>query len=125
MATEKRLIDANAFIRDTRFILGGVATDTYWQGYGDALDRIEELAQQYPTVDAVEVPCKIGDKVWAIRNYNGIKHPQKGFVSDMLFTRDMRLQIVVKHIARGEWGKAVFATYEEAAEAIGERKSYG
>lgn len=74
------------------------------------------------TVDAVEVPCKIGDEVWAIRNYKGIKHPQKGFVSDMFFTRDMKLHIVVKHIARGEWGKDVFATYEEAAEAIGERK---
>lgn len=54
-----RQIDADAFVRDARFIMGGFATDTYWQGYGDALDRIEELIQQYPTTDAVEVVrCK-------------------------------------------------------------------
>lgn len=55
MANEKRLIYANAFIRDARFLMGGFATDTYWQGYGDALDRIEELIMQYPTVDAIPV----------------------------------------------------------------------
>lgn len=84
---------------------------------------ISALANDNNVGHKVEIPCKIGDEVWAIRNYNGVKHPQKGFVSDMLFTRDMKLHIVVKHIARGEWGKDVFATYEEAAEAIGERKT--
>lgn len=62
------------------------------------------------------IPCKIGDSVWAIRNYKGVAHPQKGVVTDMYFSRDMRLCIVVKHIARGEWGKKIFPS-QEAAEA--------
>lgn len=66
----------------------------------------------------IEVPCKIGDFVWAIRSFRGHKHPQRGVVSDMYFTNDMRLQIVVKYVARGEWGKTVFATDKEAYAAI-------
>lgn len=74
-------------------------------------------------LDAVEVPCKIGDRVWVIRNYKGRKQPQEGIVSEMYFTDDMRLNIVVKHIARGEWGRTIFATFDEAvAEILGERK---
>jgi hypothetical protein len=78
-----------------------------------------------PTVDAIVLPCKIGDFVWAIRSYHGIKHPQQGKVIDMHFTNEMKLHIVVSHISRGEWGKTVFATREEAEAAIAERKDYG
>ena len=67
------------------------------------------------------VPCKIGDAVWTIRNYNGVPHPQQGFVSEMYFLADMKIRIVVKHLARGEWGKSVFPTYEAALQAIEER----
>lgn len=71
----------------------------------------------------IELPCKIGDYVWAIRNFNGHKHPQRGVVSDMYFTRDMQLNIVVKYVARGKWGETVFATDAEAYAVInGERK---
>ena len=64
------------------------------------------------------LPCKIGDIAWAIRDYKGTKIPQRGIVNEMFFTADMRLCIVVKHIARGEWGKTIFATYEEAKAEI-------
>lgn len=69
----------------------------------------------------VELPCKIGDVVWAIRDF--MDHPRvlQGIVSEMLFTADMRLCIVVRFICRGEWGKVVFATEEEARQAIAER----
>lgn len=59
-------------------------------------------------------PCKIGQTMWAIRDYKGVKHPQEGIVSDMYFTKDMTLHIVVKHVARGEFGKNVFLTREDA-----------
>ena len=49
-------------------------------------------------------------------------HPQQGTVSELIITKDLRLMITVKHIARGEWGKEVFATYEEARRAITEGK---
>ena len=66
----------------------------------------------------VELPCKIGDYVWAVRSYRGKKHPQRGFVSDMYFANDMSIIIVVKNIARGKWGETVFATDKEAYAAI-------
>ena len=84
-----------------------------------------KLMEEAPAVDAVELPCKIGDRVWAIRSYKGIKRAQKGIVNEMFFTPQMELVIVVCHVARGRWGEAVFATQEEAEKAIGERKENG
>ena len=71
----------------------------------------------------ISLPCKIGDRVYAIRNYKGVKHAQEGIVAEMFFTLEMKLHIVVKHVARGEWGKTVFATHEEAEAALAERKT--
>lgn len=65
----------------------------------------------------VDIPCKIGDEVWGIRNYQGVPHPQRGFVDEISFTKDMRLVIRLKHICIGEWGKKIFPTYEAAIEA--------
>ena len=92
---------------------------TLYANLGDTVKMI--LAA--PKVEAVMVPCKIGDFVWAIRNYQGTPHPQQGKVSEMYFTKDMKLQIVVSHICRGYWGETIFATYEEAVKAIREGKA--
>lgn len=62
----------------------------------------------------ITLPCQIGDEVWGIRAYKGAKHAQCGRVSEMFFTEDMRLMIAIKHICRGEWGKNIFATRQEA-----------
>lgn len=75
--------------------------------------------------DVVELPCRIGDRVWAIRNYKGVKIPKEGIVSQMFFTDDMELVICVKGAARGLWGKTVFATEEETAAEIAKRKGNG
>lgn len=118
MATEKRLIDSwgvNMEDVDT-----SDCTDVE-----DILSAVITYLSEQPTVDAVEVPCKIGDFVWAIRNFRGNKHPKRGIVSDMYFLKDMSLQIVVKYVARGKWGETVFATDKEAYAAIGERKDNG
>lgn len=115
MAT-KRLIDANRYgmhIADIQIANRGWRDDIC-----EFLDDMTELLDEQPTVDAVEIPCRIGDRVWAIRNYGGHKHPQDGIVHEMYFTEGMRLIIHVKHIARGEWGKEIFATREEAVSAI-------
>ena len=78
-------------------------------------DCENELIAEYLLANGVIVlPCKIGDTVWAIRDNKGIKHPQVGIVSDMHFTKDMSLHIVVKYVARGELGKTVFLTRAEA-----------
>lgn len=123
MVTEKRYIEVNALMEDRIWKCGGDPYDPYYMGYQDALDNVEVTIDNQSTANVVEVPCRIGDHVWAIRNYKGHKHPQDGFVHEMYFTDDMRLMIVIKHIARCEWGKEIFATREDAVAAIvGERK---
>ena len=72
----------------------------------------------------MEIPCKIGDEVYVHRSYNGNKRVVKGTVSQMYFIgEEMRLAIVVKGFARGEWGKNVFGTEEEAQEALKIRRN--
>lgn len=88
----------------------------------DCLDCIiGEAIDNAPAVDAVVLPCKVGDTVWGIRNYKGINHPQQGKVDQMYFTNDMRLHIKIKHICIGEWGKKIFPTREEAEAALKRR----
>lgn len=62
----------------------------------------------------LDIPCKIGDTVYAIRNYHSAKKIVSGKVSEMYFIDGMRLCIVVRGVCRGQWGKTVFATQEEA-----------
>lgn len=109
-----RPIDADKLVRDHGFFIEDE------DGFPTCV-VCETDIRHYPTIDAAVIPCKIGDFVWAIRNYNGFPHPQQGKVAEMYFTADMRLHIVVSHIARGEWGKTVFPTFEEANKAISER----
>ena len=61
-----------------------------------------------------DLPCKIGDTVYCIRNFKGQKHIKKGFVSEMFYRKDMELVIVVFNIGRGLYGEKVFNTMEEA-----------
>lgn len=84
-----------------------------WDTYG-----VRNIINNALAVDAVELPCKIGDKVWIARRYKCHKRPRWGIVSEMFFTDDMELCIVVKGVARGKWGVDVFATYEEAEKQI-------
>lgn len=66
-----------------------------------------------------EIPCRIGDKVYAIRNYKGHPKVEYGTVSEMFYVgEEMSLCIVVHNIVRGYWGKNIFDTYEKAEESI-------
>lgn len=84
-------------------------------------NKITDRIKAAPAVDAVALPCKVGDTVWGIRNYNGVNHPQQGKVDQMYYTNDMRLHIKIKHICIGEWGKKIFLTREEAEAALKRR----
>lgn len=68
-----------------------------------------------------KLPCKIGDEVWAIKNYKGHEEPRKGVVNEMYFTDKMEIVVVVHHLVRGIWGDRVFKTKEETEKAIAER----
>ncbi len=103
------------------------AVRQYFSGYPsteqDKLARavvkmcIEEV-DKLKSVDAMEVPCKMGDEVWGLKKYRGRQLPKQGIVCQMYFGDDMRLCISVKNVCRGEWGKNVFATEAEAQAAI-------
>lgn len=107
-----RLIDADELLKQF--------SECNFKGY-----TLKKLIENAPTIDAVELPCKIGDKVWAARRYKCHKRPRWGIVSEMFFTDDMELCIVVKGVARGKWGVDVFATYEEAQAEIERRDKNG
>ena len=81
---------------------------------------VKRVLMQASEANAVPLPCKVGDEVWTIRSYsNSNKAIKKGKVSEMYYIDEsMRLCIVVKGIARGEWGKVVFPSYESAQEFL-------
>lgn len=73
----------------------------------------------------IDIPCKIGDEVYAIRNFKGEKRIKKGIVTKMFFTShqgfyEMKLVIVVGFVCRGGWGEVVFGSYEDAMAALKE-----
>ena len=115
MANEKRLIDANKLI-EHKFQL---APARYRMGWNDAIDAVIENA---PTIDAVVLPCKIGEKVFCInRSKNEI-------VEDVVEDYDiwsiktgvkLRLSLLNhKDYIVGEFGETVFLTREEAEVAF-------
>lgn len=84
----------------------------YFKGLAWAFNLVVEA----PTV---MLPCKIGDVVWGIKKCCSSFKVIEGHVSQMFFVdEDMRLCICVDRACRGEWGKRVFATKEEAEEAV-------
>lgn len=117
------LISRNAMINMCKEVIAQewnhkAAPASWAHAYESFIDSLETAL----AVDAVELPCKIGDTVWCIRNFHGHKHPQEGIVSEMLFTKEMKLLIRVKYVGCGHWGKKIFPTQEEAEAAINKKE---
>lgn len=115
MANERRLIDANALLVE---VVKAQALEP-----NTAVAKIIMLVTEAESVDAVEVPCKIGDTVWCIQNNFGRPIAKQGVVSEIYFGEDMRLGFRVKGLCGGAWGERVFATREEAEAAVEERRT--
>lgn len=79
--------------------------------FQQAMNMATEALQNAP-------PCRIGDVKWGIRRYRGTRKVAKGVVSEMFYTRDMKLCIVLRSVCRGRYGEKVFDTYEEAVTAM-------
>ena len=77
-----------------------------------------KLMEDAPSINAVEIPCKIGNEVWGIKKFNHGVKVCKGTVYQMYIIEDMKLSIVVRGVGCGEWGRNLFATKEEAEEKI-------
>lgn len=50
-----RLIDVEGVLRDKVWFCGGFVSDDFSMGYMEALDKVETVIRQAPTVDAVPV----------------------------------------------------------------------
>lgn len=79
------------------------------------LQHYEDLKEQGKLI---ELPCKIGDTVYGTRRWHGTKIAKAGTVSEMFYTQEGKLMIVVKYVCRGYWGEKIFATLEEAEAAL-------
>ena len=89
----------------------------------DSKQYIESLTNHLIEHGVFVCPFKIGDIAWILRDYKGHYIPQQGIVSEIRFSDDMRLMVTIKHIGRGEFGKKVFTTFEEAKESLKEENS--
>jgi len=69
------------------------------------------------------LPCKIGDTAYAIRRLSGGgRRIVSGVICEMYYiSSDMALVVRLKNVCRGEWGKVVFGTYEEAEAALNKK----
>lgn len=95
-------------------------------GYNVSKDQNREGAEKRCSAFSdksrfLELPCKIGQSAWMIRNYKGERHPQLGEILEMYFTPQMELVIAVKYVGRGIYGKNVFLCKEDAEAALAER----
>lgn len=91
-------------------------------GFEKQCSKFDDAIRLY-NADYRKLPCKIGDTVYAISNYAGVKKIRSGKVSQMFYVgEEMQLCIVVSKVGRGTWGNGIFATEEEAQAAINERK---
>lgn len=128
MATEKRLIafDPVTFESFTRHCTKHREPyDQYDMGYVDAVENIENWMDAN-TVDAVVLPCKIGDKVYRIDKGNYYSN-WKPFVQELTVTeiswkkekhgdKDLGFAIIADGIRYKftSIGKSVFLTRKEA-----------
>ena len=81
----------------------------------EKLAHYEDLEEQGRLIT---LPCKIGDTVYGIRRFHGDRIVKAGTVSEMYFSQNMKLVIVIKNLCRGFWGENIFGTKEEAEAAL-------
>jgi hypothetical protein len=99
-----------------------------------AIERCQSKLKEQPTIDAVVLPCKLGDPVYIIRDcschvYGRWNNPKGRCIGKVYLGQKLRAyhcgcvteaKFELKHIA--DFGKLVFLTREEAEAALAERK---
>lgn len=67
----------------------------------------------------VTLPCRIGDRVFAINRRGGNRCVTQGSVSEIYFIgEDMKPVITVRNVCRGDVCRNIFLSYEEAKAAL-------
>ena len=77
------------------------------------------------TTSMVELPCRIGDRLWGVRKIVAkdgkvTRYIKEGEVTQMLFTPEMDLMLVLRKIGHRKFGVDAFYTREEAEKALKE-----
>ena len=130
--TNKRLIYVNALKRAIRMESWKLETQIQL-----ALDYIDIIIDEQPTVDAVILPCKIGDTIYVINKCSCYHLQEKGrrrctgkvLIDDGSRGRKTRCGYIseskfeLKHIA--VFGKEVFLTRKEAEAALADMRCGG
>lgn len=120
-----RLIDADALKSEFEW-LKSVVNESSKDEIQETIQRIENA----PTLDAVILPCKLGDPVYIIRDcschiYGRWNNPKGKCIGKVYLGQKLRAyhcgcvaetQFEVKHISA--FGKTVFLTREEAEAAL-------
>lgn len=89
------------------------ATETaYRNGYADGFADAKKHYQ----------PVQMGDLVWGLRHYCDQRLLKCGRVSAISYNEEMQLCVTLKNACKGVWGREIFATQEEALEALGRVK---
>ena len=95
----------------------------------DIYSQLFDTVDNMPPVNAVELPCKVGDTVYVINN-NAIKeYLVGGFNVGMRSKSDSSLMIVLEctypniHLLADMIGSLVFLTQEEAEKALEDLKN--
>lgn len=126
MANEKRLIDANALKKCTCEWCNTHYSDEPCEP-SECIEMLRIDAQ--PTVDAVEVPCKIGQTVYVINGLWVSNYVVTHFWYDGCFFKFKAINEEYAYECRDfsffdeRIGKTVFFTYEQAESAL--KKMYG
>ena len=96
--------------------------ETY-EGYQKILGKLAHYEDLEEAGRLIELPCKIGDTVYGIRRYSGVRKVMSGIVSEMYFSLENRSIIVIKHVCRGYWGENIFGSLEEAEATLKESEA--
>lgn len=109
--------------------------DLFWcfckgcRAFSDSFDSPEKAIISWNTrtlpKNTIQLPCKVGDEVWCVRDTRVYNKPVKGTVTEIYFRDNMDMCIVVRRLCRGRWGERVFATEQEAQAAIDRRVNDG
>lgn len=112
----RRLIDATDCVKDLQYIRGR-NDNIYWKAACDFLiNKIDAMR----TIDAVELPLKIGEKCYCINHKNEVIEDIVDDYDIWSIKDGVKLRITLKNYndyVIGEFGKGVFRTREEAEKA--------
>lgn len=81
-----RLIDADELYGKIADLRCGLNS---YNDYNIGIDDAEREVDHAPTVEAVPIPCKVGDEVWCVRDTRVYNKPVKGVVTEIYFRDNM------------------------------------